>query len=251
MLSFMDAVELNAGFVWLIVDVSIGLLLLLIYPLLAVRFRPPLFLIYWVIIPYLGLISGGLSPRLMGLTGINWLASFGLGLGLIGILLVLLLFIRTLLNLARDEPTGAQSSRPAAHQGWEAAVRAQPQAGGWSLWPVLQVGAEEFHWAFLRGALWETLLNAGFTILQASYWALWLAALLAVPAIWRNQATPIQRLLKGAILLITTVLFFYTRNFWLCWFLHSIAWGLLNPHRLPHPHAMANITTSRPDVTTR
>jgi len=234
MLSFMDGLDLNAGLVWLMVDLSAGLLLLLIDPLLAKRLRPPLVLVYWVIIPYFGLITGGLSPRLMGLTGINWLASFGLGLGLIGALLILLLFIRTLLNLP-DTPTIAAERYPPSGQ--------QAPAINWGAWPIFQIGAEEFHWAFLRGALWESLLNAGFPLLPASYWALWLAALFALPAIWRQQATPIQRLLKSAILLITTVLFFYTRNFWLCWFFHSIAWRLLNPSRLTHGQATAFKTT--------
>ncbi len=237
MLSFMNNVELNAGLVWLAISLSMGLLLLLIYPLLAPRFRQPLLLIHWVLLPYVGLITGGLSPRLLGLTGINWLASFGLGLGLIGILLLLLIFVRTLINLTHDEPTSDkttadqpfQASSPLFAHKESSKVLVTP---GWSLLPALHIGAEEFYWSFLRGALWETLIAYGLASTPASYWAIWLAALLALPSILRHQPTALLRLFKAAMLLLTTVLFFYTHNFWLCWFLHTLAWSLLNPTRL-------------------
>lgn len=237
MLSFMNNFELNAALVWLAISLSMGLLLLLIYPLLAPRFRQPLLLIQWVLLPYVGLITGGLSPRLLGLTGINWLASFGLGLGLIGILLLLLIFVRTLINLTHDEPTTDQptASRPFQDQPKRTADNKPSRVivrPSWSLFPALQIGAEEFYWSFLRGALWETLITYGLTTTQASYWAIWLAALLALPAILRHQPTALLRLFKGAMLLLTTVLFFYTHNFWLCWFLHTLAWSLLSPTRL-------------------
>lgn len=223
MLSFVNEIKLNVGLIWLAIGLSTGLLLLLIHPLLAPRFRQPLLLLRWLLVPYLGLLTGGLSPRLMGLTGINWLASFGLGIGLIGALLALLILVRTLLNLTHDEP----ATKPAQSAPYPV----------WSLWPILQIGAEEFHWSFLRGVIWETLLGNGLATAQASYWAVWLAALLALPAILRYQPTTVARLLKSAMLLITTVLFFYTHNFWLCWLLHSLAWSLLNPRHLLLPLA--------------
>jgi hypothetical protein len=231
MLSFVNEIKFNIGLLWLAIGLSTGLLLLLIYPLLAPRFRQPLLLLRWVLVPYLGLLTGGLSPRLMGLTGINWLASFGLGLGLIGALLALLILVRTLINLTQEEPT----------------LKPAPKATDpvWSLLPALQIGAEEFHWSFLRGVLWETLLGNGLTTAQAGYWAVWLAALLALPAILRYQPTTIARLLKGAMLLMTTVLFFYTHNFWLCWLLHGMAWSLLNPTHLRVPLATPALRQQR------
>ncbi len=48
----------------------------------------------WVLIPYLGLLVGGLSPRLMGISNLDWLPSIGLGLGFIFVVLVLLLLVR-------------------------------------------------------------------------------------------------------------------------------------------------------------
>ena len=231
MLSFVNDIKLNVGLIWLAIGLSTGLLLLLSHPLLAPRFRQPLLLLRWILVPYLGLLTGGLSPRLMGLTGINWLDSFGLGLGLIGALLALLILVRTLVNLTHDEPT----TKAPHHITYPL----------WSLFPALQIGAEEFHWSFLRGVLWETLLGNGLATAQASYWAVWLAALLALPAILRYQPTTVARLLKGAMLLITTVLFFYTQNFWLCWLLHSMAWSLLNPTHLRLPLATPALQQQR------
>ena len=43
-----------------------------------------------------------------------------------------------------------------------------------------------------------------------------------------NQATPL-RLTKVAILAVTTVVFLYTRNFWLCWLIHAALAVLFTP----------------------
>jgi hypothetical protein len=63
--------------------------------------------------------------------------------------------------------------------------------------------------------------------------AVWLAALLAGAELLILSHDNSQRLLKLVVLLTTTILFFYTRNFWLGWFLHSAAWLILQPIRTP------------------
>ncbi len=60
-----------------------------------------------------------------------------------------------------------------------------------------------------------------------AYWSIWIAALLALPFSLLHQPTAYHRLVKAAILVMTSILFFYTRNFWLCWAVHAIAWLLL------------------------
>ncbi|MEZ4676546.1 MAG: hypothetical protein R2932_20170 [Caldilineaceae bacterium] len=99
----------------------------------------------------------------------------------------------------------------------------------YSLGPIVYAGAEEFHWCFLRGALWEILQGAILQSDQAGYWAIWLAALMALPGILRFQTTLLTRLIKVILLLLTTILFVYTQNFWLCWLLHGLVILLLMP----------------------
>jgi len=97
---------------------------------------------------------------------------------------------------------------------------------------LFNLGAEEFHLAFLRSAIWEIFLTTTPTLLQANYWAAWAALLLAIPESLFYLSTPTQRLCKGALLAATTVLFIFTRNFWLSWLLHLLGWMVLAPSAL-------------------
>jgi hypothetical protein len=49
----------------------------------------------------------------------------------------------------------------------------------------------------------------------------WGGALLVLPLSLLLQPTGLQRLVKLVILVVTSVLFLYTRNFWLCWLVHA------------------------------
>ena len=165
----------------------------------------------WLLIPYVGLLAGGLSPRRMGLTEIDWLAGAGWGLGLLLAILALLLIQFGDLRKSR-------------------AAVATP---GPASFVVLMSGLQEFHWAFLRGGLWSLLHTldgaaAGMPaslLAQPAYWAVWGAAvlvgveLLAASTVRRIGLT--EGLIQIFILLATSVLFLYTRNFWLCWLLHA------------------------------
>ena len=166
----------------------------------------------WVFTPYLGLLVGGLSPRLLGLSDIDWVAGLGLGVGLIFAIWLLLSLVRATLHREETAPdTTRRSARPILNE-------------------IAWAGAQEFHWVFLRGAIWELLLSLPTQPELASYWAIWLASVLAVPGIVVQYRQTSQRIIAGLLLITTAVLFFYTRNFFLCWLLHASV-GLLINHR--------------------
>jgi hypothetical protein len=174
----------------------------------------------WVLIPYAGLMAGSLSPRLMGLTGIDWYLTLGIGIALTVTLLVTLAIVGFLLREKAGrtvtDVTTAKSPSVRARPGWASATVL-----------VLAAGAEQFHWSFLRGAIWEILMLEQMTIGQPGYWAVWIAALVALPEILLQPPLPTLRLIKVAILVVTSILFIFTRNFWLCWVLHAAAWTIL------------------------
>lgn len=220
---------------WLGATLLCGFGLLLIYRQTPAIYRRPLRNIRWFVIPYLGLLTGGISPRFMGLTGINWFASFGFGLVLIAGILAVVALVRTIMAFSVS-PTAAVStavastslSRSLAPQPLSEPERQKWYATTFSI-SVLNIGAEEFHLTFLRSAIWEMLLTFSTTPIQTGYWAAWAALTLALPEALYYPATVAQRLCKGALLVATTVLFIFTRNFWLCWLLHLFGWILLAP----------------------
>ena len=217
---------------WLGASLLCGACLRLLLPNIPPRYRRLLRNARWIIIPYLGLLTGGISPRLLGLTGINWFASFGFGLVLIGSILVVLMIIRSVLAFSL-------SAVPAVTSPANFDLPAQLTAPGSlqrtyaTLFPVswLEIGAEEFHLAFLRSASWELLLAWPLANPLAQYWAAWLALVLTLPAVLQDHPTMTQRLCKGALLVTTTVLFIFTHNLWLSWLLHFLGWLLLTPGR--------------------
>ena len=221
----MEFQQFSAPMGWLLSDLLLGFAILAFFHLFPTAYRPAICTLRWVLVPYGALLAGGISPRFMGLIGINWLTSFGLGLGLIVALLGLLILVRSTTDFIAIDP--------------ETAGEASPQIGApsfhnisykpFSLAPLFAAGAEEFHWSFLRGSLWEILQSASHPMDQAAYWAIWLAALLALPAIFRFRKTLLERFFKIILLLLTTVLFIYTQNFWLCWLLHGLVLLLLTP----------------------
>jgi hypothetical protein len=167
----------------------------------------------WFLIPYLGLVAGGLSPRLMGLTHLDWVAGLSLGVALIFAIWVLLLLIRATVQI--EEAPGE------APPLWSLTLPEQ----------IIGAGAQEFHWAFLRAATWEMLLAYPGGLEMPGYWAMWIASILALPGIFVQHNHTSQRLITAMVLITTAILFFYTRNFWLCWLLHATSQLLLGQHR--------------------
>lgn len=175
-----------------------------------------LWIAHWLLIPYLGMLLGGLSPRLLGLSRIDWLAGLSLGLGLLFAVVVLLVLVRATVEIA--DPGRPLPETNAAPGGWRAFSDT-----------LLMGGVTEFHWAFLRGALWEIFFFRPEPLALPGYWAVWGAALIAAGETLAARPRFIPWLLQMATLLVTSVLFFYTRNFWLCWVLHTAVQWIGNP----------------------
>jgi len=217
--------QFTAPMGWLLADLLLGVVILIFYQLFPSAYRPAIRNLRWVLLPYGALLTGGISPRLMGLTGINWLTSFGLGIGVIAALLALLIFVRSTTDFIAIAPENALAESSEAGRSPKSTSTYRP----FSLVPLFTAGAEEFHWSFLRGALWEILQSSTQPMEQGAYWAVWFAALFALPTIFRFQSTPLARFFNVILLLLTTVLFIYTQNFWLCWLLHGLVLLLLTP----------------------
>lgn len=194
---------------WLLLSFIGSFVLLFASWRLSAERRHGLRLARWFLIPYLGLIAGGLSPRLMGLTHLDWVAGLSLGVALIFAIWVLLLLIRATVQV-EDTPGQDQPLR----------LLTMPEQ-------IIWAGAQEFHWAFLRAASWEILLASPLSPETPGYWAMWIASLLALPGIFVQYNRTSQRLITGVVLMTTAILFFYTRNFWLCWLLHATSQLLL------------------------
>lgn len=213
---------------WLLLTIAVTLALSLVWGVIPASSKNVLVIARFVALPYIGLLVGGLSPRFMGLTGLDWLVSFSLGVGLILLILLALSLARITVAIANPlnyhgvQPSIASptSSSPASHL---------PQSSFFAaaIYQIYRSGAEEFHWAFLRGAIWELLLSSPTPPTLPIYWAIWGAALVALPDIWLTRQVPLHRLLKVVVLITTSILFLYTRNFWLCWMLHAAGWAIL------------------------
>lgn len=199
---------LHPGF-WLLLSFCLSGLALLTTRLLSAETVGWMRLGRWVLIPYLGLLVGGLSPRLLGLRGFDWAAGLGLGVGLIFAIWLLLALVR----LAVPQPEALAEREDLPKRTW--------------LEQVITAGAQEFHWVFLRGAVWGMMLALPTPPTLPGYWAIWLASLLSLPGIFLQHQQASQRIIAGVLLVITAIVFFYTRNFFLCWLLHASADWLL------------------------
>ena len=200
-----------AGF-WLVIALLAGVVVLGVRPYLPPAVRAWSMIGYWALLPYLALITGGVSPQLMGVLYIDWRTSLTLGVGL-ALALVALAGVARISLLADNR---AADDAASSAQGWSALTSG-----------IGVSGVEEWFWCFLRGAVEETLLLAQFSLNVPAYWSIWIAAMLALPFTLLQQPTIYHRLVKAAILVMTSILFFYTRNFWLCWAVHAIIWLLL------------------------
>lgn len=189
---------------WLLIGLLTTALLRSSEQMLPRWWRPRAWAILWLLVPYLGLLAGGLSPRLMGLSGNDWSVSLGLGLGIAFGVLLLLGLVRALLEMGERPILTREVVR---HGGFAALLF-------WS-------GITQFYWCFLRGGIWELLLTAPQPPELPGYWAVWGAAgLLLVQILWARPPLP-SLLLLLTTLLTTSILFFYSQNFWLCWAFHA------------------------------
>ena len=156
----------------------------------------------WVQVPYIGLLLGDLSPRLMGLSEIDWSSGFSVGVVALAGLLVLLFFVRIWLQMSADAPN--------------------PNApmGSFSSLSLIENSAQEFHWCFLRGAVWDLLISLASPPQSPQYWAVWIGAAIALPGIYIASKSHSDRLMSTLVLVTTSSVFLFTRSFWLCCLLH-------------------------------
>lgn len=202
---------LAEGF-WLALDLLLGGLFWFGVRFVPMRWRNLALVARWVAIPYLGLIAGGVSPRLMGLSGVDWQNGLALGVGLIAAVLALLFFVQT-----NGSGIHMETEPGLSVQG--AVARRATLAD--HIFGVLASGAEEFHWCFLRATFLSIAYVLGGNSVEGSYGAIWLASLIALPEALLAAPSASLRLYKVVALLATTILFLFVHNFWLCWALHA------------------------------
>jgi len=147
--------------IWLLFTIITGLLLITGAEFISPQVRHRLQMVRWVLIPYLGLLLGGLSPQLMGLTYLPWLSAIELN----GILLLSILGVAILVRIFLEIWQRRSKAAPQQHQSIYAlqTIKQPQQKKSTSIhWSVLflfllQNGMVEFHLTFLRGAFWEML----------------------------------------------------------------------------------------------
>lgn len=186
----------------------------------------------WLILPgYAALLLGAASPRLMGLTQLDWGVGFGFGLAFV--LLSWTILLAAGLHYRRTFP---------ANPPWE--TLAEAIAGSVRLF--MEAGGLQWQWAFYRSAAIAALTALASE--QAVATGAWLAAGLISgqgvlsPLLWRDLRQPGRtesRLLRAVMLIASSILYLLSRNFWLCWALHAVPLLLLEP-RLAQPPLAVN-----------
>jgi hypothetical protein len=189
----------------------------------------------WLVGPgYAALVTGQLSPRLMGLSQIDLGAGLGFGtLFAVFALIVLLAAGLTYRRLRYTDSLGAPYPTPGI--AISAGVRL-----------IVEAGALQWHWAFYRSAIIVALAGAGLP--DPLYWGSWLAVAWIClegalsPLLWsdlRHSGKAEIRILRGVLLVATTVVYLMSRNFWLAWALHSLTTVLLEARLSAAPRAHA------------
>jgi hypothetical protein len=204
---------------WLLIGILSTTLLISVRESIPTRWRGLLWFATWLTIPYLGLLAGGLSPRLLGLAGHDWLAGLGLGLGLIFAVVILLTLARAITDLGA--PTPNEAGGEGLRLGWHTISST-----------LLWCGIEQFHWVFLRGGIWEMIDTLPEPPDLVGYWAIWFAAGVILLELLMLRPGFYPLLIQLVALTTTSILFFYTRNFWLCWVLHVAVQLLIAPPAL-------------------
>lgn len=173
---------------------------------------------YYVGLPFLALIRGAMSPRLLGLSHLDWIGGIGSGVPLgLGAFLLLAWgwshYIRSLGRRKVERPRLAE-------------VHTLSQPWGWPL-ILLEVIYLEAHWAFYRSGplavlrdYWGVFAGLGVVLIE---WAM-------NPKLRRSLGTERQGEIvwNGSLALVIAIIFLFTRNLWLCALIHlGLEMGLL------------------------
>lgn len=185
----------------------------------------------WLIGPgYAALLLGVVSPRLMGLSQIE--IGAGLGQGVILALVALGLLALAVVGYRRAQPSGQVYASRADRVSVSARL-------------ALEAGGLQWQWAFFRAVLIAAIVQRGGAG-DPVYLGAWLTVVLVTlegvlnPLLWRDLRTPGlagPRLLRAAILVVTTQIYLLSGNFWLGWAFHAAAVVLLEPRLRAAPPA--------------
>ncbi len=194
---------------------------------------------YFVGLPYLAVVTGLLSPRWLGLKGLEYFTLSGLtGLGLEAQQAITLLLWQILADSAAFIRPALLVILIAASLRWTLArTGLNLPADFRPTWVnVFYLG---LHWAFYRAIFWQLSGDLYLGVVWGGAWVLLERVLLA----WRQQPNPARQRQGWAnmiILILTSTLFYFAPNLWLVWLVQGLitvilAWQL--PWRmaqLPH-----------------
>jgi len=185
---------------WLLVDALSAALLWWLKGSLSPRRANMARMVRWIGFPWLALMTGALSPELLGLSHLDWRTGLTFGVVYSAAVLGLLALI-TITTRHERLPVALESS------------------GAMVLYGALYHGARQLHWCFLRALMLILVASLPVPVESAEYWAILAATALALPGVWMIR-DPLGRTYGLIALAATAILFFYTANFWLCWALH-------------------------------
>jgi hypothetical protein len=179
---------------------------------------------YWVLLPYLALLTGALSPRFLGLKGLENLAVLPLSDGWASLLAGLQKAVTLiLLECLADGGSLVKVGLPAVlllvglRLGFARLGLGLPA----SVSSAGEIIFEGLHWAFYRAIFWLITGDLYLGVVWGTIWVLWEGTLV----IWMQQDWPAQKqrmLVKGMLLIVTSTLFFYAPNLWLLWPVHGL-----------------------------
>jgi len=208
---------------WLLVDLLLSIALLVLMPVAKWQ-RPGLAQgMYWLIVPFLAMLPGAVSPQALGMTGVDWTAALKSGLPLSVALVLLLATVRLTADATHADRLSGMAHATEGRNG-----------SGTVAFALLSAGAQQLHWCFQRSALMAVFAVTFPVSGSSTYWATWASMLFAVPALLLLESGW-ARLWNVVALVATAILFLHAGNFWLCWAVHACALLLAGPSlfRLP------------------
>lgn len=184
---------------------------------------------YWVLLPYLALLTGVLSPRFLGLKGLENLMVLPLGGGWTSLLAGLQKAVMLiLLECLADGVSLVKVGLPAVlllvglRLGFARLGLGLPALVS-STWEIIFEG---LHWAFYRAIFWLITGDLYLGVVWGTVWVLLEGAL--VVRVQQNWPAQKERLLvKALLLVVTSTLFFYAPNLWLLWPVHGVITALM------------------------
>lgn len=174
---------------------------------------------YFVGLPYLALITGILTPRLLGLKGLEYLALNSPTTGKVDIQQAVILMAAEWLTDVRVTVLAGLTGTLFLAGLWLSLVRkGSGEIDGFFVSPLDTLYAA-LHWAFYRAIFWQITsdLYLGLilgTVLVITEWLM----IARIRQTWIEDQSPL--LINAFILILTGTIFFYSPNLWLLWPIH-------------------------------